>query len=100
MSVRIRRRGNASKALAKLKRALEGPDRVKVGFPAGQDQEIIDRAVYNEFGTEHIPDRPFMRNAVGANQRDYKKLLRNIVSDPLKHQNRRLGTEITTRKPS
>lgn len=39
------------------------PDRVEVGFPEGTG-EVLDRAFYNEFGTEHIPERPFMRLAL------------------------------------
>ena len=31
---------------------------------------ILEYAVYNEFGTKHIPPRPFMRNAI--------ELLKNI----------------------
>jgi hypothetical protein len=50
---------------------------VKVGFPRGGNQNIINRAVWNEFGTRGgasgggwggpIPERPFMRNAVRGN---------------------------------
>lgn len=35
----------------------------------GEDSKttILEYAVYNEFGTKHIPPRPFMRNAIESN---------------------------------
>jgi hypothetical protein len=51
---------------------LRGPTKVKVGFPAGKvESDIIARAVFNEFGTGRIPERPFMRNAMRANRSKY-----------------------------
>ncbi|WP_169294733.1 hypothetical protein [Advenella sp. EE-W14] len=51
---------------------------VKFGIQAGQgDQEeegvhkgadILDIAIYNEFGTEHIPARPFMKDFANKNE--------------------------------
>ena len=42
---------------------------------------ILEYAIYNEFGTKHIPARPFMRNAIDANRRDIKKLKREAIED-------------------
>lgn len=73
-----------------VKPNLDGPKRVKVGFPSGKtDQDVINRAVWNEFGTSQtphffkgrdgevhksgpIPERPFMRNAMRDHKDDYK----------------------------
>lgn len=51
--------------------SLSGPNKVKVGFPAGKASGgVIERAIYNEFGTKGggwggpIPERSFMRNAM------------------------------------
>jgi len=51
-----------------------GPRQVEVGFP-GEKVEggIIERAIYNEFGTERIPERPFFRNAVRQNRTKYRE---------------------------
>jgi hypothetical protein len=71
-------KGLGVKGIASL---LPGPNSVKVGFPAGEaDQDVINRAIYNEFGTKGsgkgfrtprgggfggpIPERPFMRNTM------------------------------------
>lgn len=74
--------------------ALAGqPKRVKIGFPAGKaDGGIIDRAIYNEFGTKGsgvpfvrngiggfggpIPERPFMRQAFRSNKAKYGKAMK------------------------
>jgi hypothetical protein len=70
-SVKIMRK----KKGGKIKSIGGGPERVKVGFPAGKaDGGVIQRAVWNEFGTRGgasgggwggpVPERPFMRNAM------------------------------------
>lgn len=77
VTVRIKRRGDFSKLARKITTAITGPTKVKVGFPAGSDGGVIDRAFYNEFGTAGsgkgfktpkgggfggpVPERPFMR---------------------------------------
>lgn len=76
MGVTVRRRGNAKAHVEKIRRALAGgPKMVKVGFPASEaESDILDRAVFNEFGTRSIPERPFMRNAIKANRASYRTL--------------------------
>lgn len=58
---------------------LEGATRVKVGFPEGEvGDDILERAVYNHYGTSRgIPSRPFLLNAVRANQAKYKRFLQS-----------------------
>lgn len=68
-------------------RALTGPTRVKVGFPAGEaDGLTVMKAVWNHFGTRGgasgggwggpIPERPFMANAVREGRGKYRSLMR------------------------
>lgn len=75
------------KRIKDLPRAIVGPRRVKVGFPAGQaDSDNINKAVWNEFGTRGgasgggwggpIPERPFMRNAMRENQGSYQTAMK------------------------
>lgn len=76
-------------SLASLKSLPKKGARVKVGFPAGKaGGGIIERAVFNEFGTRGsgkgfktergggfggpIPERPFMRNAMRDNAAKYR----------------------------
>ena len=70
-----------------LPKAITGPRRVKVGFPAGQaDGDNISKAVWNEFGTRGgasgggwggpIPERPFMRNAMRENRGSYQTAMK------------------------
>lgn len=76
---------------ADLGKSLRGPKQVKVGFPAGEaDQDNINKAVWNEFGTRGgasgggwrgpIPERPFMRNAVRENRGKYRDALRSSAA--------------------
>lgn len=43
----------------------------------GEDSKttILEYAVYNEFGTKHIPPRPFMRNAIENNSEAISKYI-------------------------
>ncbi|KGE80137.1 hypothetical protein [Agrobacterium pusense] len=66
------------KVFVNVPSVITGPKRVKVGFPAGEaDGGVIERAVWQEFGTRRgIPERPFMRNAMRANQSKYRNALK------------------------
>lgn len=72
---------------ADLGKSLRGPKQVKVGFPAGDaDQDNINKAVWNEFGTRGgassggwggpVSERPFMRNAMRDNRGKYRDALK------------------------
>ena len=64
---------------------------VAVGFPAGKDgiasphyengASILEVAVWNNFGTEDIPARPFMDNAAPKLQKAFKKLCAETQKD-------------------
>lgn len=86
--------------LDRVQRAIFGPKKVKVGFPAGEaDSDVIHHAVWNEFGTKGsgkgfntprgggfggpIPERPFLRNAMRDNQAKYRAQLRASASSLL-----------------
>jgi len=75
-SVRIR---NGERQLRKILKTFSGPSKVKVGFPEGTDGEVIDKAVYNEFGTRDIPERPFMRNGFREGTPELRRLARQLA---------------------
>jgi hypothetical protein len=65
------------KGIAGLFGAFRGPDTVRVGFPAGKaDSDVIERALFNEFGTKTIPERPALRNAVRNNRDEYQAMMK------------------------
>jgi hypothetical protein len=60
-----------TKHLTELKRRFKNADKayVSVGVHEGAGEyadgtSVMNVALWNEFGTEHIPSRPFIRNAV------------------------------------
>lgn len=70
-----------------LPKAITGPTKVKVGFPAGtSDGLTMNKAVWNEFGTRGgrsgggwggpIPERPFMRNTLRSQGRKYRAAMK------------------------
>lgn len=79
----------------KLISALRGRrTEVHVGFPAGiADQETINKAVWNEFGTRGgasgggwggpVPERPFLRSAMRDNADKYKVAMRRSAAKVL-----------------
>mgnify|MGYP003144275434 FL=1 len=70
--VRVRR-----KTHRKLPERITGPSKVKVGFPAGKTGgDILDRAIWNHFGTETIPERPFITSAIRDNRGAYQRAMR------------------------
>lgn len=77
VSMRVNKKGDAKGRLSHLMRTLAGgPKRVKVGFPRGRvPGGIIMRAIYNEFGTTRIPERPFMRITMRTNRAKYQRFL-------------------------
>lgn len=59
--------------------------RVRVGFPKGSagsypdGTDVVDVALWNEFGTSRIPERPFFRTAIDKNQKKYIKWGRDLA---------------------
>ena len=83
ISIKVVRKGDGSGILRRIARAIQGPKKVKVGFPAGTG-DVIDRAFYNEFGTRGgasgggwggpVPERPFMRLAMKKGQPEFRRV--------------------------
>ncbi|MDR7027257.1 hypothetical protein [Rhizobium rosettiformans] len=76
MVVRIKRTKVVGNGVAGLKSIPPKPAVVEVGFPAGEtDSDVLERAFFNNFGTERIPERPFMQGAMRANRSSYRSLM-------------------------
>lgn len=64
---------------------------VKFGIQAGEGEEdeegategtdILDIAIYNEYGTEHIPARPFMKDFANKNEHALAKAMDRQVKN-------------------
>ncbi len=76
------------KVLGQL-RELGGHPAVYVGVrgqaasekPPGSDATIVEIAAFNEFGTEHIPARSFLRSTVDENRREYGEALSQAITE-------------------
>lgn len=76
MPIRVRRTKVVGNGVAGLKSIPPKPAVVEVGFPAGEtDSDVLERAFFNNFGTERIPERPFMQNAMRDNRASYRSLM-------------------------
>jgi len=76
----VRRKHKDAATVLRGIEGLHGPLRVKVGFPKGMaDSDVIARAVYNNFGTIHIPPRPFMLLAWRQNFNKHREALRRAA---------------------
>jgi hypothetical protein len=72
MVVRVERKGTV-----RLPPIPQHPSQVEVGFPRGKaSSDIVMHAVWNEFGTRRIPERPFFRRAMRNNRDKYAATLR------------------------
>lgn len=70
-------KGNADARLRKIARQFRGRPNVKVGLPNGKaDASIIESAIYNEFGTDTIPERPAHRLAIDTNKAEFRRIMR------------------------
>lgn len=62
--------------IRKAARMLDGAA-VKVGISASTaGTEVVERAIHNEYGTEHIPARPFMRHTADRHEAEIRKVAR------------------------
>lgn len=79
---KVRSKGNAKERLDKIKAATKGHEqRLRAGFPKGKtDSFNLNKAIWNEFGTVNIPERPFMRNTVAKKKSIYKRHMRKAAS--------------------
>ena len=52
---------------------------VKVGIQGGSHDDMVDIAIYNHFGTRHIPARPFMADCAEQNAAQISEAQRRVV---------------------
>lgn len=52
---------------------------IKAGLIPPTSQDVVDRAVANEFGTQNVPARPFMRSAIDDNPQKVNEILVKLV---------------------
>lgn len=70
----------------KFQKMLEGLGKlqVRVGIQQGKVNEdgvdMVDIAMFNEFGTVHIPSRPFLRDSVDAHTDEINAFLQSMRS--------------------
>lgn len=78
-----------------LPTAIDGPTKVKVGFPAGKTGGfVLQKAVWNHFGTAGgasgggwggpIPERPFLANAMRSNAASYRAAMKTSAAKILR----------------
>ena len=67
----------------KIMRELETLDStvVEVGIQSGAEGDVIERAFYNEYGTESIPERSFIRSSFDENRKDLDNAIDRLWSD-------------------
>ena len=76
--VRHRIRRSVKRELKHMRR-LRGDHGVKVGLPVGSNdypdtgESVINVGFWHEFGTKRMPERSWMRSAIRANVKKYKK---------------------------
>jgi hypothetical protein len=53
--------------------------------PWGNDEDLLTKAVVNEFGSEngHVPERSYLRSTLDENQAKYARKLRTVVEQIL-----------------
>lgn len=73
----------------KLKKMLDELEKleVRIGLQQGKTSEdgvdLVDIAMFNELGTEHIPSRPFLRDSVDANGDRINAFLQSLKKEIL-----------------
>lgn len=90
MAVQIK--GDLAQAKALIERLRADKDKaVYVGFPAEFDEPVEEAGNFNlaslaavlEFGNEHIPSRPFLRQTLSENQEKYTALFTQLFKQGL-----------------
>lgn len=60
----------------KFRRQLKGgPDAVNIGLFGEQGSDLVIYAASNEFGTEKVPERSFLRSTVDEKKQTFKKFI-------------------------
>jgi hypothetical protein len=79
--VRIR---DSDPGFRKLRKRFEGPDKVDVGVFGEQGSDLVIKAASNEFGTNRIPERSFIRSAIDESKDEFRNFLRDGTIKVLK----------------
>ena len=74
------------KVRIKLPEKIRGHKHVKIGFIQGVSEDVLNKAIFNNFGTETIPERPFMDNALLSNEKKYKREMKKAAAKIMKGQ--------------
>lgn len=75
--VRIIDKGFA--AVVKSNAKLAGKE-VRVGYQAGSGKDVLDIAIFNEFGTRTAPARPFMAQTARKNGKRTAEAMRRVAA--------------------
>ena len=74
----------AGKDLAKYVKQAKKAPHIVVGYPASEigakkypnsDVYVMAVAFWNEYGTKHIPERPFLRKTLKSKRQDYRRMI-------------------------
>lgn len=77
------------KRIQKLTKDLDGTPSVAVGLPSNSlpypdGTSVVQVAIWNEFGTSKIPERPFLRESLRQNRKAWIKLARQLHQKAIK----------------
>lgn len=71
------------KALLATLRSIDGVE-ITVGIPQDAGEDLIVYAAAQEFGTDTIPERSYLRATLAMNSKTYQKLLRRALMKTLR----------------
>jgi len=75
--------------MARIAKKLRGAESLAVGLPKGSQPypdgtDVLSVGIWNEFGTETIPERAFLREGARQNQKEWLKLARALYKKALR----------------
>lgn len=81
--------GGAAKLVDRLTKLLDKPPKIAVGLPRDSTPypdgtSVIMVGFWNEFGTENIPERPFLRTTANQKREEWLKLAKDIYTRAIK----------------
>lgn len=75
----------ARKKYLELPKSILGNTKAKVGWPASKvNQEIVNKAIWTNFGTINMPERPALSNAFDNNRSNYIDALKKSAPKVLR----------------
>lgn len=83
VEVKINNKG-LEKELALMQKMANASVKIGIQSDAGKHKksgvDVVDIAIWNEFGTDEIPSRPFIRQCFADNQEAVSRRLRQVVN--------------------